>query len=95
MKHSNILKVFQLLRLFIDANRKIKARFIITGSSSPQIIKGITESLAGRIATIEMSPFKQSELYEKSLSELYSLIISGSQQNFLILKPQLNLEHYL
>jgi predicted AAA+ superfamily ATPase len=86
-------EIFRVLRGIIDADRKTKGRFILTGSSSPKIIKGITESLAGRIATIEMSPFKQSELYEKPLSELYSLIISGSQQDFLTLKPQLNLEH--
>jgi predicted AAA+ superfamily ATPase len=87
-------EIFLVLRGVIDADRKTKGRFILTGSSSPKIVKGITESLAGRIATIEMSPFKQSELYEKPLSELYSLIISGNkQQDFLNLKPQLSLEH--
>ncbi len=86
-------EIFPVLRGVIDADRKTKGRFILTGSSSPKIVKGITESLAGRIATIEMSPFKQSELYEKPLSELYSLIISGKQQDFLNLKPQLSLEH--
>jgi len=47
-------EIFKTLRGIVDADRKKKGRFIITGSSSPTIVKGITESLAGRIATVEM-----------------------------------------
>jgi predicted AAA+ superfamily ATPase len=32
-------------------------RFILTGSASPELIKGASESLAGRIAYVELSPF--------------------------------------
>jgi uncharacterized protein len=45
----------------VDADRKRKGRFVITGSSSPTIAEEITESLAGRIATVELWPFKQCE----------------------------------
>lgn len=50
--------LFRVLRSVIDSNRQLKGRFLLTGSSSPDIVKGITESLAGRIATVEMWPFK-------------------------------------
>lgn len=69
--------LFRVLRSVIDENRKLKGRFLLTGSSSPEIVKGITESLAGRIATVEMWPFKQTERYDQPLPELYDLINSG------------------
>lgn len=81
--------LFKVLRGVIDADRKIKGRFLITGSSSPHIVKGITESLAGRIATVEMWPFKQGEFYQTALSPLYEKIIDDTTtaSDFLSLKP--------
>ncbi len=70
-------ELFKVLRGVIDADRSKKERFILTGSSSPEIVKGLTESLAGRIATYELSPFKASEYYEKPLSSIYELMIKG------------------
>jgi len=70
--------LFRVLRGVIDANRKLKGRFILTGSSSPHIVKAITESLAGRIATVEMWPFKQGEFYEKETSRIYGLLTAGN-----------------
>ena len=86
--------LFNTLRGVVDADRKKKGRFIITGSSSPTIVKGIAESLAGRIATVELWPFKQSEYFQKGLSGLYSLISekSTTSEDFLQLKPLLSLE---
>ncbi len=68
-------ELFKTLRNVIDKNRNLKGRFLLTGSSSPEIVRGITESLAGRIATVEMWPFKQGEFYEQPLSMLYDLLI--------------------
>ena len=70
--------LFRILRGVIDADRGRKGRFILTGSSSPHIVKAITESLAGRIATVEMWPFKQGEFYEKKNSEIYELLTAGN-----------------
>jgi predicted AAA+ superfamily ATPase len=69
--------LFRVLRGVIDADRKHKGRFILTGSSSPHIVKAITESLAGRIATVEMWPFKQGECYEIKHSEIYGLMTAA------------------
>jgi len=87
-------ELFRVLRSVIDSDRKLKGRFILTGSSSPHIVKGITESLAGRIATVEMWPFKQTEVQNIDLPTLYSSITrhDSSIKNFLALKPLLNLE---
>lgn len=86
-------ELFQILRGVIDADRKTKGRFLLTGSSSPEIVKGITESLAGRIATMEMWPFKQGEFYEQPLSPLYQLISETDTQidDFSSLKPTVTL----
>lgn len=53
--------LFTALRPEIDALRK-PGRFIITGSANPQLIKGVSESLAGRIAYMPLPPFKITEL---------------------------------
>lgn len=45
--------IFKILRSVIDTDRRRMGRFLLTGSSSPHIVRGITESLAGRIATVE------------------------------------------
>jgi uncharacterized protein len=90
-------ELFKVLRGVIDGERKRKGRFLLTGSSSPDIVRGITESLAGRIATTELWPFKQSELYEKPLPGIYGLFVDGAVQpaNFLALQPTLTLNQSL
>lgn len=71
-------EVFSALRVAIDNDRKKKGRFIITGSSSPALVQSISESLAGRVAIIEVAPFMMREAYEQPFSDLFQLIQSGS-----------------
>lgn len=66
-------KLFDILRVAIDQDRHKKGRFIITGSSSPQLLTHISETLAGRIAIIEMDTLKANEIYNKPLSHLYQI----------------------
>lgn len=82
-------EIFKILRGVIDQNRALKGRFIITGSSSPHITKGLTESLAGRIATIEMSPLKFSEFYKCKQPDIYTILTNKklSIDDFLPLLP--------
>lgn len=54
-------ELFALLRALTDQQR-IPARFILLGSASPHIVKLNTETLAGRIAYHELSPFSFSEV---------------------------------
>ena len=55
--------LFSVLRPLIDANR-IAGRFILLGSASPQLVKGVSESLAGRITYTELTPIGLTELSE-------------------------------
>lgn len=55
--------LFPALRVAIDAHRDVPGRFVITGSSSPELLRSISESLAGRIGIIELSPFSWSEIH--------------------------------
>ena len=55
--------LFPLLRSLIDEKRTA-ARFIITGSASPELLKGASESLAGRISYIYLNPIGLCELPE-------------------------------
>ena len=54
-------EIFSTLRGIIDKNRK-NGRFILLGSVSPELIKGVSESLAGRISFIELTPFTINEI---------------------------------
>lgn len=55
-------KLFPALRVAIDADRAATGRYIITGSSSPELARAITESLAGRVGIIELAPLSWSEV---------------------------------
>lgn len=67
-------ELFQVLRGVIDQDRNAAGRFLLTGSSSPAIVKGLSESLAGRIATVELTPFKTAEFYDLPLPPFYELL---------------------
>ncbi|RLD70589.1 MAG: ATPase [Bacteroidetes bacterium] len=53
--------LFPVLRSIIDQKREA-GRFILLGSASPEMIRDTSESLAGRIAYIELSPFNLPEI---------------------------------
>lgn len=53
--------IFPILRGVIDRN-KINSQFLILGSASRDLIRQSSESLAGRLSYIEITPFLQSEI---------------------------------
>lgn len=57
-------EVFTALRPAIDEYRKA-GRFILLGSASPKLVKGVSESLAGRIRYTQLTPFTYNELAPK------------------------------
>lgn len=57
-------ELFELLRSLVDKNKKA-GKFLLLGSASPHLIKGVSESLAGRIAYVDVSPFNLLEVYKK------------------------------
>ncbi len=55
--------LFRVLRSLIDQNRR-PGRFILLGSASPQLLRQSAESLAGRIAYVELDGFHLLEIKE-------------------------------
>jgi predicted AAA+ superfamily ATPase len=85
--------LFPTLRSVIDSNRQEKGRFIITGSSSPELLDNISESLAGRIAILELGTLKANEFYQKPMSAFYQMFSNKlSKENISIQTPQLTHE---
>jgi hypothetical protein len=72
----NYPNIFKILRGVIDQNRDLTHRYIITGSSSPELLKASSETLAGRIALLELGTLKANEYYELPLSPFYTLFHS-------------------
>ena len=64
-------ELFGVLRGAIDEQRDKKGRFIITGSSSTELLHNVSESLAGRIAIVELGTLKANELFQEPLSDFY------------------------
>ena len=54
--------VFQRLRGAIDQTRKRMGRFLLLGSVSPSLMVQVSESLAGRLSLVELTPFLLDEL---------------------------------
>lgn len=63
-------ELFSVLRPIIDMKRET-GRFIILGSASPVLMRQSAQSLAGRIAYIELSGFNLLELEPESLNKLW------------------------
>ena len=76
--------LFNILRGVIDENRMKMGRFIITGSSSSELLSHVSESLAGRIAIIELGTLKTNECYHKSFSPFYELFKTKLSKDNLI-----------
>jgi predicted AAA+ superfamily ATPase len=59
-------EVFTRLRGAIDRDRKRTGRFLLLGSVSPSLMIQVSESLAGRLSLVELTPFLLTELGTKA-----------------------------
>jgi len=55
-------ELFPRLRGTIDAERRRNGRFLLLGSVSPSLMREVSESLAGRLARVELTPLLAAEL---------------------------------
>ena len=62
--------LFPLLRVLAD-RPDAPARFLILGSASPELLKAVSESLAGRVSFIDVTGFSLTETGVQSLSRLW------------------------
>jgi len=67
-------ELFSALRVCIDEHRNIPGQFIISGSSSPELLNNISESLAGRIAIFELGTLQFAEIFDSQISPFYTLL---------------------
>lgn len=63
--------LFETLRVLVD-DPKSEARFLVLGSASPRLMKGASESLAGRIAFVDLSGFNLGEVGPLNLPALWN-----------------------
>lgn len=66
-------ELFSALRVAIDRDRR-PGRFLISGSGSPELLKGITESLAGRAVLFELGGFSSEEMWGLAPSPFYEIV---------------------
>lgn len=66
--------LFAALRVAVDRDRGRKGRFLLSGSSSPELARNIAETLAGRIGLAELAPLSLAEAYRLPASPLYELL---------------------
>jgi len=82
--------LFSALRVAIDRHRDKKGLYLLSGSSSPDLLKHITESLAGRAAIFELSGFGLEEAWKLPVNPLYDLLAKKNAGGILALKPRLD-----
>ena len=73
-------KLFSVLRSAIDSNR-INGKFILLGSASQELLQHTSESLAGRIGMLHLSPFLINELNYLESFNLHKFWLRGGFPN--------------
>ena len=62
--------LFETLRVLVDRPGN-PARFLVLGSASPALVRGVSESLAGRVGLVELTGFDMSEVGPESWRPLW------------------------
>lgn len=76
-------ELFRILRVFVDRIES-KTKFLVLGSAAPALLHQATESLAGRIAYIQLSGFNLGEVGADCLSRLW--LRGGMPRSYLAAK---------
>ncbi len=69
--------LFSYLKIRIDAERSRHGRFVLTGSQQFQMMKNVSDSLAGRVAVLELLPFALEELGDRAAPTAAEQICAG------------------
>ena len=73
-------ELFALLRVLADRD-PLPARFLILGSASPDLVRGVSESLAGRVSFVDVAGFDLAEVGPESFEQLW--LRGGFPRSFL------------
>lgn len=71
-------ELLQYLKIRIDRDRQRYGRWLLTGSQQFSLMAGVSESLAGRIALLELLPFSLLETTGLRAEDLASVLWAGS-----------------
>jgi predicted AAA+ superfamily ATPase len=63
-------EIFPVLRVLAD-RRPARAKFLLLGSASPELVSGVSESLAGRVALLPMTGFDLAEVGPQHVRRLW------------------------
>jgi predicted AAA+ superfamily ATPase len=63
-------KLFEILRVLVDRAGN-PARFLVLGSASPDLIRGVSETLAGRVGFVDLSGFHLEEVLDDRRDDLW------------------------
>jgi hypothetical protein len=81
--------LFELLRVLADRPQN-SAQFLLLGSASPQLVRGVSESLAGRIGFIDVSGFTFAEVDPAERDRLW--VRGGFPRSFLAVDDSASME---
>jgi uncharacterized protein len=81
--------LFRHLKSVIDGDRSSNGRFILTGSQKFALMRGVSESLAGRAAIVELDGFSLAELRAAGFDSPEHMMVRGSMPE-LWEKPELD-----
>ena len=73
-------ELFELLRVLVDRPHN-SAHFLLLGSASPHLVRGVSESLAGRIGFVDLSGFDLAEVDTSQRDRLW--LRGGFPRSFL------------
>lgn len=77
--------LFPILRVLLD-RKPVRARFLVLGSASPDLLQQSSETLAGRIARVEMGGFTLDEIKQQDAGRLW--LRGGFPRSFLAQSEQ-------
>jgi uncharacterized protein len=69
--------LFPVLRALIDESRRSNGRFFLLGSVSPELVRNISETLAGRVGILELTPFLFPEVAGRRGVKIETLWLRG------------------
>jgi len=89
--------LFPALRVAIDRDRSSKGRFVLSGSSSPELVHSIAETLAGRVGLAQLGPLTLAEAWQLPPAPLYDMLANNADPVELVAAatPRLSLAQVL
>ena len=82
-------ELFEILRVLAD-DPQTPGQFLILGSASPDLVRGVSESLAGRVSFVDLGGFTADEVGLDAISKLW--VRGGFPRSFLAADTTASLE---